>query len=234
MIPCLNEEQNIAKCIRSLQAQKRPPNEIVVVDNGSKDRTVEVSMGLGARVLGFPPPDLYGGNIGLVRQKGTEEAGGDIIVSTDADCTFPPEYLERVEAYFTGNPKLVLLSGPVYPSNPEDLDAWTEIVMSTLFFYNTNFHKSYCAALGVPTFRGSNTSFRKSAFNLTEGYKGAAGHGPVEEWIVSFRLSRVGEYAYADDVYVYTVVPGYWRTFCYALPLSVLPTAVWAGLMLGM
>lgn len=181
-------------------------------------------MGLGAKALAYPKPDIYGGNIGLVRQKGTDEANGDIIVSTDADCTFPPEYLQNVERHFMDNPRLVLLSGPVYLSNPPD--PWTELVMSTIFWFNNNETKKAGSALGIPAFRGSNTSFRKDAFNLTNGYKGAAGHGPVEEWIVSFRLSRVGEFLYADDVYVYTDLPGYWPPFIHRASLSLAPISI--------
>jgi len=161
--------------------------------------------------------------VGLVRQKGVEAAQGDIVVSTDADCTFPIEYIEKVEEYFAANAKRVLLGGPILLSNP---DPWSSFILS----FNSNFIKSYLAGWGVPLFWGANTSFRKDAFMLTEGYKGAGGHGPVEEWVVCFRLGRVGEWMWSEDVYVYTKLSEHWRTFAYAAPLSVTPLAVWGSL----
>lgn len=228
VIPALNEEENLQVCLSSLQAQTRLADEIIIVDNESDDATVKVAQDFGARVLSFPRSPQYYGNIGLVRQLGVEKATGEIIVGTDADCTFPSDHLAKIERKFQSNPDLVLLSGPVYVSNTPDL--WTSFFMSTVFFYNTNFHKSYWAAWGIPAFRGTNTIFRKAAFMSTEGYKGAASHGPVEEWIVSFRLSRMGEWEWSDDIFVYTKMPEHWQVFSYALPLSVAPLATWSGL----
>lgn len=65
---------------------------------------------------------------------------------------------------------------------------------------------------------------------LTEGYKGAAAHGPVEEWILSFRLSRVGDALWSEDVYSYTKLAEHYRAYFYAIPLSVAPLGAWAGL----
>ena len=54
IIAALNEEAAIAKVIESVP--KDLVNEIVVVDNGSKDRTAEVALGAGARVVKEPIP----------------------------------------------------------------------------------------------------------------------------------------------------------------------------------
>ena len=54
VIPCLNEEETIAACIKKAQASFARSNiegEVIVADNGSTDRSAEIAMGLGARVV---------------------------------------------------------------------------------------------------------------------------------------------------------------------------------------
>ena len=71
-----NEERNIARAIESL----RCCDEIIVVDSGSSDRTVELATNLGARVIESPWP-------GYAKQKNlaAERASNDWILSLDAD-----------------------------------------------------------------------------------------------------------------------------------------------------
>ncbi|MDP2103725.1 MAG: glycosyltransferase [Candidatus Gracilibacteria bacterium] len=221
IIPAFNESENIGECLKSLQAQTRPADEIIVVDNESEDETAEIACTYGVKVLSYPRPDVRHGNIGLVRQKGAEEAEGDLIVSTDADCVYPADWLRKIEDHFNSNPKLALLGGPVLASNRDPLNDFMMGVGS--------FGRSYVAGWGIPYFLAANTSFRKDAFLLTEGYKGAGGHGPIEEWVVSFRLSRVGEWLWDDDLICFTRVPESWRAYTVALPLSMAPLAAWGG-----
>lgn len=221
MIPALNEHENLAGCLQSLQDQTRRPDEVIVVDNESEDDTAEVARSFGATVLSFPRPTVYYGDVGLVRQKGVETARGDVIISTDADYTHPADYVRKVEDRFSANGNLAGLGGPVFISNP---DPWTAFVFNV-----SNFHRDYWAGCGIPLFWGGNTSFRKDAFMRTDGYKGAAGHGPVEEWIVSFRLTRVGEVAWDSEVYSFTKLAEHHRVYLYALPLSVAPLGVLGG-----
>lgn len=220
MIPALNEHENIANCLESLQNQTRRPDEVIVVDNESEDDTAEIAQSLGATVLSFPRPDIHFGNIGLVRQKGVESAVGDVVISTDADFTYPADYVQKVEKRFLANGNLAGLGGPVLISNP---DPWT-----TFLFNVANFHHDYWAGWGIPVFWGGNTSFRKEPFMRAGGYKGAAGHGPVEEWIVSFRLTRVGDVVWDSDLYSFTKIPEHNRAYMYASPLSFAPLGAWA------
>jgi glycosyltransferase involved in cell wall biosynthesis len=222
VIPALDEEEHIAACLRSLQAQTRRADEIIVVDNGSFDSTADVARSAGARVISFPRPDIRMGSIGLVRQQGVEAAQGDLIVSTDADCVYSSDWLQRIEDYFAGYPSLAVLGGPAFPSNRDTLND----LISGL----GNWWRSYVAGWNVPYFLGSNTSFRKEAFNRTDGYRGAAAHGPLEEWVVSFRLSRVGDWIWDDDLVVYTEVPEWSRAYTVAIPLSASALIAWAAL----
>jgi glycosyltransferase involved in cell wall biosynthesis len=82
VIPCHNEEEGVRATIEQM-----PPivDEILVVDNASTDRTAEVARELGARVV-------VEGRKGYGRayKTGFAKARGDIIVTMDGDCTYPP------------------------------------------------------------------------------------------------------------------------------------------------
>ena len=85
VIPCLNEEQGIEKVLRRL-----PPfvDEIIVVDNGSTDRTADVAASFGAMVI---REGVRG--YGRSYKRGFSCATGDIIVTLDGDHSYPPDAL---------------------------------------------------------------------------------------------------------------------------------------------
>ncbi len=86
VMPCLNEERTLVACIRKAQACFRElgiEGEVVVADNGSSDRSVEIARELGARVV-HQPIKGYGAAL----MKGIEESHGEIIVMADADDSY--------------------------------------------------------------------------------------------------------------------------------------------------
>ena len=209
---------NLGDCLKSLRAQSHPPYEIICVDSGSKDGTVEAAHGYGAKVLSLPKIEGRFDDVGLARQLGSEEASGEIIVSTDADVTHPSDWLEKIDKRFSENPRLVLLGGPSIPLDRSTVND---------FFTMTNFVRSWWAGWGVPVLSGQNTSFRKEAFMNSEGYKGVAAHGPIEEWVVSMRLARFGEWQWDDNLPVYIKIP-LRRQIEAVLPgAAVAPLAAW-------
>lgn len=85
-MPCLNEEQTIAVCIEKAQRSLRElgvTGEVLVVDNGSTDRSREIAAAAGARVVHQP---LRG--YGNAYHKGMSEARGRYLIMGDADDTY--------------------------------------------------------------------------------------------------------------------------------------------------
>lgn len=91
VVPAFNEEQYVARCLESLKNVDYPENkyEIILVDNGSTDNTVNVAKKLGVKVLVKPLV-----NVGAVRNYGVEESTGSILAFVDADCTVPSRWLK--------------------------------------------------------------------------------------------------------------------------------------------
>ncbi|PYT16718.1 MAG: glycosyl transferase family 2 [Acidobacteria bacterium] len=93
IIPCLNEEQGVEQVLRRIPEFV---DEIIVVDNGSTDRTAEVAKGFGAKVI---REDVRG--YGRSYKTGFGSATGDLIVTLDGDHSYPPDAISYLlEAFF--------------------------------------------------------------------------------------------------------------------------------------
>ncbi len=85
IIPCLNEEQGIELVLGRMPAFV---DEVIVVDNGSTDRTSEVAHSFGARVI---REGVRG--YGRSYKQGFAHATGDVIVTLDGDHSYPVDAL---------------------------------------------------------------------------------------------------------------------------------------------
>ena len=86
VLPCLNEEETVASCVRKALAwfdRAGLRGEVIVVDNGSTDRSRDEALRAGARVIQEPRRGY--GNAHL---RGFSEARGEVIVMADADDTY--------------------------------------------------------------------------------------------------------------------------------------------------
>ncbi len=80
LIPAYNAEKTIEHAIRSAQNQSRPPDEIIVANDGSADGTSACAGRAGATVL-----DLPRGNGSIARNQAAKQASGDLFFFLDAD-----------------------------------------------------------------------------------------------------------------------------------------------------
>jgi 4,4'-diaponeurosporenoate glycosyltransferase len=102
IIPARNEEHNLPTLLRSLASQAVKPREILVIDDGSTDRTAEVARQLGARVIASKPlPDGWRGKTWACEQ-GSQAATGDLLLFMDADTWFEADGLARILSEYAG------------------------------------------------------------------------------------------------------------------------------------
>ena len=184
VIPALNEEEFIEACLRSLRAQTLPPAEIIVVDNGSTDRTVEIAKKYADKVLILPGLPLW-----EMKQVGVEAAKSPIVVTTDADTVAPPDWLEKILRHFS-DPNVVAVGGPVRPLEPS--------AVSDLYT------KGLSAIAQAGLLYDANMAFRKEVMLRSGGYTRLKRGW---DWDLSAKLSRYGRVVYDPAAYVITDVP---------------------------
>ncbi len=90
-----NEATSIARLLASIRAQTRPPDEIVLVDGGSTDGTLDIVCA-NADQLPLTVISQPGANISQGRNAAIRAATGDIVASTDAGVRLDPHWLERI------------------------------------------------------------------------------------------------------------------------------------------
>ncbi|WP_187298739.1 glycosyltransferase [Marinobacter sp. F3R11] len=115
VIPAYNEEEHIGSCLRSIFESNYDSTgyEVIVVDNGSQDRTREIALNH-PQVRFFELPE---GNVGAVRNYGAARARGDILVFIDADCLLDKDWLNRAEQLIKDKPNCAYGGGAKLPSN---------------------------------------------------------------------------------------------------------------------
>lgn len=91
IVPTYNEEECIGECLRTLLGQTHTDYEVIVVDDGSTDGTIDIAESFGVRII----RQNHRGP-GIARNVGAEQASGEILCFLDADMSFDPDFLENL------------------------------------------------------------------------------------------------------------------------------------------
>lgn len=116
IVPCRNEAGGIRRLIKSVPDFV---DEVLVIDNGSTDRTYECAYRAGAVVIREPRTDVLGIGYGFAHMTGIAHARGDILVTMDGDGTYPVDQIEEVLKYFFKS-KLDMLSCSRFPLHKDE------------------------------------------------------------------------------------------------------------------
>ncbi len=175
VIPVRNEEKNIEALIRSLDALQYPKEklEIILVNDASEDRTVELLQVNTVGKSNFKwftleePVNFQGSYKKRALTAAIETAEFSMIVTTDADCQFHPEWLSSFIGAMQTN-DLVMACGPVAYHQQGFLSPTLDIELASLVGVGAvSLHR------GFPNMcNGANLAFFKEAFEQVEGYRG--------------------------------------------------------------
>ncbi len=178
IIPAKNEAGMIGQCIRSINDKSNYPKndfEIIIVDNGSSDNTVDIAQSEGAIV--FVKPGL---TISGLRNFGASISKGSILVFIDADCTVNPDWLKTARKYIERSDVVCFGSAPVIPEKP----TW---VQKTWFKVRT---RGECVS-EVRWLESMNMFVRKEIFQMINGFDESL--VTCEDVDISYRLSKYGK-----------------------------------------
>ncbi|MEA2036577.1 MAG: glycosyltransferase [Nanoarchaeota archaeon] len=134
VIPSLNAEQSITKCLTSISNLDFPKDkyEVILVDNGSKDKTLEIAKKFKVTILSAPKA-----KIPKLRNIGIQKANGKIIASTDSDCIVDKDWLKNALPYFQ-NKKIAMAGYECsVPKNPSIIESmWVDALNVKKGFVN--------------------------------------------------------------------------------------------------
>lgn len=185
IVPTLQEENYIATILSRLKNVKTPI-EIIVVDNGSRDKTVEIAKGFTDKVY-----QIKKQGISSVKNFGAQRAKGEILVFLDADVTFPSDFAEKVLKAFK-HPMVVGATCNIMPDQSR--------LSETAFFY---FYNKLIRILAKfrPHSRGEFLAVRKSAFMRANGFD--ENMPCLEDHDLANRLSKLGRFVFISYLTVY-------------------------------
>ena len=176
IIPAKNEEKNIGRCVDSIQCVKwkRTELEIIVVDNGSSDRTVDIARGKGAQVFARP-----GVTVSALRNYGASQSKGRVLVFLDADCVVPENWLEEASRYLERRDVVCFGNPPGIQSNANWMQrAWYQVRRKEILTGDAEWLESM------------NMFVRRESFEAVRGF----GEDLVtcEDYDLSLRLKQIG------------------------------------------
>lgn len=106
VIPAYNEEEYLPACLQAFRKQVFTDFEIIVVDNNSTDKTAEIAAAFGAKVVKESKQGMI-----PARERGFNEAAGEIIARTDADTIVSPSWLRIIAQQFDKHPGIAAITG---------------------------------------------------------------------------------------------------------------------------
>lgn len=111
VIPVYNGERHIRRCVESIRNQLYKPNAIIVVNDGSTDKTADILSGLRVQTIAHEQ------NLGLAaaRNTGLNSSNTDIIAFFDSDTEVPVNYLKTMMTHFTAGKKYDGVGGHEVP-----------------------------------------------------------------------------------------------------------------------
>ena len=122
VIPVYNGERYLEPAVSSVLQQEYRPLEIIIVDDGSTDRTAQVAGDLGDTIRYF-----YQENSGAsaARNKGIRLSQGSLLAFLDSDDLWLQGHLTKLSSYLKNNPELDMVNGGVEQFLSPDLDEET-------------------------------------------------------------------------------------------------------------
>lgn len=222
IVPARNEAPNIGACIDSILAQDYPPVllEVIVIDDHSTDATAAIVNGYDdprVRCLSLAEYLQPGERLHAYKKKalgiGIARSSGQLIVTTDADCTAGTAWLKTLAAcYEQENP--VMIAAPVdFSSGNRVVELLQSIDFMSMQGITAAAHALQLGHMG----NGANLAFARDAFEAVGGYAGTDHLASGDDYLLLLKMQQQfpGRIAYvkSEAAIVRTAPQPDWSSF---------------------
>lgn len=195
IIPFRNEEENILSNLKSIEAQLYPPEkyEVIYVDDYSDDGSAKVLVKnikqKNIKVISVPKDFSVNAHKKRAIRFGIENANGEIIVTTDADCIYHEEWLQTLIYSFDSLTGFV--SGPVeFISDKNLFSQFQKLEFAGLVLSGAGLIGS-----GHPTIcNAANIAYRKKVFDEVGGFKDNMNLSSGDDELLMQKISKDTDY----------------------------------------
>ena len=190
VVPVLNEEEVLPSTLASIRSQTFEKYEVIVVDNGSTDRSPQIGRAFADRFLVEPQR-------GPIRamHRGILNATGRFVTCCDADTVYPARWLEKMVNRL-GHRRVVAVYGPIaFCENGLVLRILTLTGYCILAWLSRLF--------GVPLAGAANLGIRRDAYFACGGYQVEC-EAASQDFRLLQRLSKFGKVCFSPMVFCYT------------------------------
>jgi glycosyltransferase involved in cell wall biosynthesis len=163
VIPCYNQAQFLARAVESALAQTHPPLDVIVVDDGSTDDTLQVARGYPVRIISQRRQGVC-----AAVNNGVAACAGDFFLRLDADDELEPTYVEETLAALRGSP------GAAF--------AYTEFVHFGARTGSYPVEEFSAESLAERNYVHASALMRTSAFRAVGGYDPRMTNARCEDW----------------------------------------------------
>ena len=201
IIAARNEENNIAKCIRTINEQTYPANkfELIIVNDHSTDNTTEI-------IKSFPNENIHlidldeftqGRKLNSYKKKSIETAlkfaKGELIVTTDADCIVPPKWIETIVSFYKET-ESVFIAAPVVFSNAGVQESFGKkllVIFQSLDFMTLQGITGASVSNKIHNMcNGANLAYTKNAFYAVNGFEGIDNIASGDDMLLMHKIQQ--------------------------------------------
>lgn len=191
LIPARNEEQNINACLKSIQELNYPKEllEVIVIDDFSDDATAAVVQRFTSVKL-LQLKQIVTEKINSYKKKaievGIQQATGDYIITTDADCTVPANWLRNF-AWMIEQQQSEFIAAPV-AMNEET--SFIKLFQSLDFLSLQGITAASVGAGFHSMCNGANLCYSKKAFHAVDGFKDVDHIASGDDMLLMYKIQQ--------------------------------------------
>ncbi len=195
VIPTYCEEQNIERCLQSIQRQvfEKGKIEIIVVDSNSPDNTRTIAQKYADKVV-----HLKDRGVGKARNVGVQKAKGELLLFLDADTILDCGFITEIYEIFTDSSVVCVVGTMAGLERSKTVDNLFKFVHYGL----VNWVSTLTAHLGFPFFPTVCCACRKSVFHRVGGFDEDL--AVAEDLIFSLKMGRIGKCLVSKRAKAYT------------------------------